>query len=75
MTTEWQRVEWDGDENVSAPEFLLKQGASWPVLVRFESFDGTVNRTVSNRYNLFAEEENYKSIMAAPVVWPVEVEK
>ena len=73
MTTEWQRVEWNDDENVSAPEFLVKQSATWPVLVRFESFDGTVSKNVTNRYSLFGEEPNYKSIRVAPVVWPMEV--
>ena len=71
MTT-WQLVTWDEEESVSGPEFLINQSATWPVLVRFESFDGTVNRTVTNRYNLFGEETNYKSVMVAPVVWPEE---
>jgi hypothetical protein len=75
----WQRVEWDEDEYVIAPAFFVGQSATWPVLVRFENFDGTINRNVSNRHNLFGEEGNYKSIMVAPVVWPatepVEVEK
>jgi hypothetical protein len=74
MITEWQRVEWNDDEDVSAPEFLVKQSATWPVLVRFESFDGTVSKNVTNRYSLFGEEPNYKSVMVAPVVWPVEVQ-
>jgi len=74
MTTEWQRVEWNDDEAVSSPEFLVKQSATWPVLVRFESFDGTVSKNVTNRYSLFGEEPNYKSVMVAPVVWPVEVQ-
>ena len=73
MTTEWQRVTWNDDEDVSGPEFLIKQGATWPCLARFESFSGDVNKTVSNRYSLFGEEGNYKSIMVAPVVWPEEV--
>lgn len=69
----WQQVTWDDDENVTGPEFLINQGATWPVLVRFESVCGYVNKTVSNRYNLFGEETNYKSVMVAPVVWPQEV--
>jgi hypothetical protein len=68
----WQQVEWNEDEAVTGPEFLVKQGATWPALVRFENFDGTINRNVSNRHNLFGEEGNYRSIMAAPVVWPDE---
>ena len=73
MTIEWQRVTWDDEENVSGPEFFMKQSMSWPVLVRFEEFDGEIGKGVSNRYNLFAEENHYKSIMVAPVVWPEEV--
>jgi hypothetical protein len=69
----WQRVTWDEDENVTGPEFLIQQGATWPVLVRFESGCGYVNKTVTNRYNLWGEEKNYISVMVAPVVWPVEV--
>ena len=69
----WQQVKWNNDEAVTGPEFLIQQSATWPVLVRFENFDGTVNRTVSNRHNLFGEETNYKSVMVAPVVWPEEV--
>ena len=67
----WQRVTWDDDENVTGPEFLINQGATSPVLVRFEC-DGYINRTVSNRYNLFGEGRNYLSVMVAPVVWPDE---
>jgi hypothetical protein len=72
MTIEWQRVTWDDEENVSGPEFFIKQSMSWPVLVRFEEHGGEIGKGVSNRYNLFAEESNYKSIMVAPVVWPEE---
>ncbi len=71
----WQQVKWNNDEAVTGPKFLIHTAATWPVLVRFENFDGTVNRTVSNRHNLFGEEGNYKSIMVAPVVWPEEVGK
>jgi hypothetical protein len=71
--SKWHLVTWDDDENVTGPEFLINQGATYPVLVRFESLTGDVNKTVSNRYNLFGEETNYKSIKVAPVVWPEEV--
>lgn len=70
MTTEWQQVKWNDDEDVSGPFFLIHQSATWPVLVRFESFDGTVSKNVTNRYSLFGEEGNYRSVMVAPVVWP-----
>ena len=73
MTTNWQQVTWNNEEAVNGPEFLIQQSATWPVLVRFENFDGTVNNNVSNRHNLFGEEGNYKSVMVAPVVWPEEV--
>ena len=76
--SKWQRVEWDEEGHVSSPEWLVNQGALWPVLVRFETQShipgepNYINKTVSNRMSLTEEEENYVSIMVAPVIWPEE---
>jgi hypothetical protein len=34
--TRWQKVEWDDEGNVIAPEFAVRRGATWPLLARFE---------------------------------------
>ncbi len=70
--TNWQQVQWDAEGNVTAPEFAVQQGATWPLLVRFTRSEGFAIRNVSNRYNLTCEGENYLKVEVAPIVWPEE---
>jgi hypothetical protein len=71
--TRWQKVEWDDEGNVIAPEFAVRHGATWPLLARLEHCDGTVGRSATNRYNLSHEKENYLSIHVAPIIWPEDI--
>lgn len=67
---EWYRVAWDEEGWVTMPEWLVNRWTLSPCLVRYVNFDGTNSCGVSRRSNLEGENDNYKAVYVAEIVYP-----